>query len=214
MSSPRVPGMVRKPWYLTTPPRFTTATGSCRECLPRRATSRNVNALSGPCRKITSSWKERQAAAEKANLAKSDFLSSMSHELRSPLNAILGFAQLMISDSPPPTPSQTASIDPDSSCGMVSAGADQRNSGSRADRVRQAGFVAEPTSLAEVMLECQAMMEPQGQQRGIPMTFPQFDMPFYVGCRSNPVEAGSHQSSFQRDQIQPSEWNGGGGLHR
>ena len=30
-------------------------------------------------------------AAEKANLAKSDFLSSMSHELRSPLNAILGF---------------------------------------------------------------------------------------------------------------------------
>src|SRR5688572_28661476 len=37
---------------------------------------------------------ELQAAkvvAETANLAKSDFLSSMSHELRSPLNAILGF---------------------------------------------------------------------------------------------------------------------------
>ena len=36
-----------------------------------------------------------KSAADKANLAKSDFLSSMSHELRSPLNAILGFAQLM-----------------------------------------------------------------------------------------------------------------------
>lgn len=36
-----------------------------------------------------------KSAAEKANLAKSDFLSGMSHELRSPLNAILGFAQLM-----------------------------------------------------------------------------------------------------------------------
>src|ERR1019366_6364170 len=48
--------------------------------------------------------------AEKANLAKSDFLSSMSHELRSPLNAILGFAQLMESDSPSPTTSQKESI--------------------------------------------------------------------------------------------------------
>src|SRR5271154_5472046 len=53
-----------------------------------------------------------KAAAEKANLAKSDFLSSMSHELRSPLNAILGFAQLINSDTPPPTPAQMASIDP------------------------------------------------------------------------------------------------------
>src|SRR4029077_13299225 len=42
-----------------------------------------------------------KSAAEKANLAKSDFLSSMSHELRSPLNAILGFAQLMESGATP-----------------------------------------------------------------------------------------------------------------
>ena len=39
--------------------------------------------------------------AEKASLAKSDFLCSMSHELRSLLNAILGFAQLIESGSPP-----------------------------------------------------------------------------------------------------------------
>ncbi|WP_413300945.1 substrate-binding domain-containing protein [Bacillus sp. 1P10SD] len=33
--------------------------------------------------------------AEKANMAKLDFLSKMSHELRTPLNGILGFAQLL-----------------------------------------------------------------------------------------------------------------------
>jgi PAS domain S-box-containing protein len=63
-----------------------------------------------------------KAAAEKANLAKSDFLSSMSHELRSPLNAILGFAQLINSETPPPTPAQADSIRSDSPRGMVSAG--------------------------------------------------------------------------------------------
>ena len=51
-----------------------------------------------------------KSAAEEANLAKSDFLSSMSHELRSPLNAILGFAQLMELASPLPTDSQKESI--------------------------------------------------------------------------------------------------------
>jgi PAS domain S-box-containing protein len=121
-----------------------------------------------------------KAAAEKANLAKSDFLSSMSHELRSPLNAILGFAQLINSESPPPTPSQMASIDQILQAGwyllqLINEILDlaQIESGKLA-------LSLEPTSLAEVMLECQAMIEPQGQKRGIRMTFPQFDTPYFV----------------------------------
>ena len=121
-----------------------------------------------------------KAAAEKANLAKSDFLSSMSHELRSPLNAILGFAQLINSDTPSPTPAQAASIDQILHAGwylleLINEILDlaQIESGKLA-------LSREPTSLADVMLECQAMMEPQGQQRGIRITFPQSGLPFYV----------------------------------
>jgi PAS domain S-box-containing protein len=121
-----------------------------------------------------------RAAAEKANLAKSDFLSSMSHELRSPLNAILGFAQLINSDSPPPTSSQTASIDQILHAGwylldLINEILDlaQIESGKLA-------LSREPTSLAEVMLECQAMIEPQGQKRGIKMTFPLLGIPYFV----------------------------------
>ena len=121
-----------------------------------------------------------RAAAEKANLAKSDFLSSMSHELRSPLNAILGFAQLISSDSPPPTPSQAASIDQILHAGwyllqLINEILDlaQIESGKLA-------LSREPTSLGEVMLECQAMIEPQAQKKGIKMTFPQSGIPYFV----------------------------------
>src|SRR5256714_1764929 len=121
-----------------------------------------------------------KAAAEKANLAKSNFLSSMSHELRSPLNAILGFAQLINSDSPPPTASQTASIDQILHAGwylleLINEILDlaQIESG-------KLGMSLEPTALADVMIECQAMIEPQGQKRGISMNFPEFNFPYFV----------------------------------
>jgi PAS domain S-box-containing protein len=123
-----------------------------------------------------------KGAAEKANLAKSEFLSSMSHELRSPLNAILGFAQLMESDATPATPSQKASIDEILRAGwylleLINEILDlaQIESG-------KLSLSPEPTSLAEVILECQAMIEPQAQQRGISMTFPQFDVPCFVAA--------------------------------
>ena len=43
---------------------------------------------------------EAKAVAERANLAKGTFLSTLSHEFRTPLNAILGYADLLPIDGP------------------------------------------------------------------------------------------------------------------
>jgi PAS domain S-box-containing protein len=121
-----------------------------------------------------------KTVAEKANLAKSEFLSGMSHELRSPLNAILGFAQVMESDSPPPSPSQKESIDQILQAGwhlleLINEILDLAKIESG-----KLSLSPEPLSMAEVMLECQAMIESQAQKRGISMTFPPFDIPYIV----------------------------------
>jgi signal transduction histidine kinase len=118
--------------------------------------------------------------AEKANLAKSDFLSSMSHELRSPLNAILGFAQLMESGSPLPTDSQKRSIDQILQAGWYLLELINEILDLALIESGKLSLSLEPISLAEVMLECQAMIEPQAQKRGISAAFPHFEMPCFV----------------------------------
>ena len=123
-----------------------------------------------------------KSVAEKTNLANSDFLSGMSHELRTSLNGILGFAQLMESDSPPPTPSQKASIEQILQGGWYLLELINEILDLSAIESGRLSLSLEPVSLVEVMLECQAMIEPQAQKRGIQMTFPQFDNPWFVNA--------------------------------
>ena len=122
------------------------------------------------------------AAAEKANLAKSDFLSSMSHELRSPLNAILGFAQLMESGAPQPTPSQRASIDQILQAGWYLLELINEILDLALIESGKLSLSLEPMSLPEVLLDCQAMIEPQAQKSGIRMNFPQLEIPYFVNA--------------------------------
>jgi PAS domain S-box-containing protein len=53
--------------------------------------------------RIEKALREAKEEADRANHAKSDFLSRMSHELRTPLNSILGFGQLLDRQSPTET---------------------------------------------------------------------------------------------------------------
>lgn len=119
-------------------------------------------------------------AAEQANLAKSDFLSSMSHELRSPLNAILGFAQLMESGAPKPTPSQKASIDQILQAGWYLLELINEILDLALIESGKLSLSQEAMSLAEVLADCEAMIEPQAHGGHIHLQFPAFDGPFFV----------------------------------
>jgi signal transduction histidine kinase len=57
-----------------------------------RGTARDVT------EKVANEYRLHEAvwAAEKANVAKSNFLANMNHELRTPLNAILGFSEMLV----------------------------------------------------------------------------------------------------------------------
>ena len=118
--------------------------------------------------------------AEKANQAKSDFLFSMSHELRSPLNAILGFAQLIDSGVPAPTPSQKESIDQIMQAGWYLLELINEILDLSLIESGKLSLLPEDMSVAEVLAGCHAMIEPQAQKSGIRLLFPTFEGACFV----------------------------------
>ncbi|WP_180127637.1 PAS domain-containing sensor histidine kinase [Rhodoferax sp. BLA1] len=118
--------------------------------------------------------------ADKANSAKSDFLTSMSHELRSPLNAILGFAQLMEASRPPPTPAQKSSIDQIIHGGWYLLGLVNEILDLASIEAGQLALALARESLEEVLADCQTMIEPQATARGLVVSFPSFAQPCLV----------------------------------
>jgi PAS domain S-box-containing protein len=116
--------------------------------------------------------------AEKANRAKSEFLSSMSHELRSPLNAILGFAQLL--DKGSPSPKEKSSIDQILKAGWYLLKLINEILDLALIESGKMSLSLEPMSLVDVMLECQTMIEPEAQKSNIHLIFPKFESPYFV----------------------------------
>lgn len=105
-----------------------------------------------------------KTSAERANAAKSEFLSRMSHELRTPLNVILGFGQLLQAECA--DPGQGECIDE-----IVRAG--QHLLGLITDLLDIAGIEAgaltlslEPVLVGEVVDEVVDLMRPAARERG------------------------------------------------
>ncbi len=120
--------------------------------------------------------------ADHANQAKSDFLSSMSHELRSPLNAILGFAQLLQSGTPPPSDTQAASIGQILTAGWYLLDLINEILDLALIESGRLSLSLEPTSLQDVLQDCQAMIAPQAEQKGIQTQFPLVDGDCFVNA--------------------------------
>jgi PAS domain S-box-containing protein len=117
--------------------------------------------------------------ADKANLAKSEFLSSMSHELRSPLNAILGFAQLMESSAPPPTPSQQASLAQILKGGWYLLALINDILDLASIESGHAALTMEAVAVADVLADCQSLIEPLAADRAVHISFSEVD----AACR-------------------------------
>ena len=123
---------------------------------------------------------EARFVADKANHAKSEFLSNMSHELRSPLNAILGFAQLMEAGSPRPTPNQQASLNQILRGGWYLLTLINEILDLALIESGNLSLSLEPVSLSEKFLDCQLMIQPQAEKSGIHVSFAPFDSPCFV----------------------------------
>jgi PAS domain S-box-containing protein len=121
-----------------------------------------------------------KAVADKANLAKSDFISSMSHELRSPLNAILGFAQLLEAGNPIPTPSQKGRIDQIIQAGWYLLGLINEILDIAMIESGRHPMKLENLSLSEVLQDCRSMIEPQAKKKGLHIDFAKVDGQCFV----------------------------------
>jgi signal transduction histidine kinase len=123
-----------------------------------------------------------KAEAEAANQAKSEFLLRMSHELRSPLNVILGFTQLIENGTPAPTPGQQKSIKQVLHAGWYLL--DLINEVLELSTIESGNMrlSLQTVCLNELMDECHAMIQTQAQERGLVLAFGHFEQPCLVNA--------------------------------
>jgi len=111
---------------------------------------------------------------------KADFIARMSHEMRTPLSAILGFAQLMASASHSPTAAQKRSLEL-----IVQAGwhLEKLINTTRDLALIESGDLKlsrDRLSVAAILRDCEAMFESQARARDVHVDFQVVETPCQV----------------------------------
>ncbi|CAH1075328.1 GAF domain-containing sensor histidine kinase [Candidatus Nitrotoga sp. 1052] len=121
-----------------------------------------------------------KCSAENASLTKSDVISNLAHELQSPLNSILGFAQLLQMDKLSLTPSQLFNINQIIQAGWHQSKLIEEHLSREAIESGRLPVRVESLCLFSILRECQAMMKPQAQIKNIYVSFNQSENPIYI----------------------------------
>ena len=112
--------------------------------------------------------KEAKEVAERANAAKSEFMSRMSHELRTPLNSVLGFAQILEMELTAPDAIEMVGYIHTSGKYLL----ELINEVLDISRI-ESGHISvliEPIALKDLERECVALVTPRANELGISIT--------------------------------------------
>jgi PAS domain S-box-containing protein len=121
--------------------------------------------------------KEAKESAERANKAKSEFMSRMSHELRTPLNSVLGFAQILEMELKSPDALEMVGYIHNSGRYLL----ELINEILDISRI-ESGHISvliEPIVLQDLEKECVELVNPQANELGVTI-FSQSDYDFQV----------------------------------
>ncbi len=116
----------------------------------------------------------------KSSLAKSAFLVQLSYALRTPLNVILGFAQLMESGFPRPPPAQALNLDQILVAGRYLLELTNQIFNLAVVESGKESLLPEQVSVAEVLLDCQSMIVPEAKKRFVKVIYPNLEASIYV----------------------------------
>src|SRR5207237_10459052 len=100
------------------------------------------------------------------------------------------FTQLLDTGTPPPTPPQKRNLEQILKAGWYLLELINEILDLALIESGKVTLSREPVSLAEVMLECRAMIEGQAHKRGVAMTFPRFELPQFISADQTRLKQG------------------------